>query len=255
MSEKHYNAAYLSDTAQILKGIKLRSYEFFEELEAGTVVDLGCGTGMDVHHMAAMFGARFKTVGVDHDASLIEIARKNAPEGANLEFHVAEGDRLPFADSCIQGLRAERLVQHLKTPATVYAEMHRILVPGAAAVIVESDWSSLHFYHSEVATTRKLVTFLTESKINNGYAAPRLIQYFSEAGFKDISLQIFPFVLTKLQDAFTYLWIDKMLSEMVELKLLSVEEQEKFIRTVETMDQNGCFACSMNIVIAAARRK
>lgn len=255
MSEKHYNAEYLSDTAQILKDIKLRSYGFFGSVKSGTVVDLGCGTGMDVHNMAAMFGADFKTVGVDHDASLIDIARKNAPDGANLEFIIAEGDRLPFSDATVNGLRAERLVQHLKSPDAVFAEINRVVTSGAPVVIVESDWSSLRFYNAEIETSRKLGAFLTETKINNGYAAQRLIQYFTEAGFEGVSLQVFPFVLTRLQDAYTYLWIDKIVAEMSQLGVLSADEQQRFVRAMEHTDQNGNFACTMNIVIAAARKK
>jgi ubiquinone/menaquinone biosynthesis C-methylase UbiE len=254
MSEKHYNADYLSDTARILKDIKLRSYKYFETIRQGSVVDLGCGTGMDVINMAGMYGSQFKMIGVDHDSSLIEIARKQAGDAPNLEFRIAEGDRLPFADASLSGLRAERLVQHLKDPAAVYQEMNRVLQAEAPVVIVESDWSSLRFYDPAVVIANKLTAFLTETKINNGYAAQHLTHYFEQSGFGTVSLQVFPFVLTSVKDAYTYLWIDKIIAEMAQLGVISEEEKNSFVQHIEAADLKGYFACTMNIVIAAARK-
>src|SRR5205085_6726428 len=64
----------------------------FARLRPGeTVVDLGCGGGLDVLLAAAKVGPSGKAVGVDMTPEMIERARRNAAQRglANVEFHLA----------------------------------------------------------------------------------------------------------------------------------------------------------------------
>lgn len=254
MSHKHYNAAYLADTANLLKGIKLSSYEYFSKIPSGVIIDLGCGTGIDVIQMAKMFSNQFNVVGIDHDASLIEIAKGNSSELKNASFIVSEGNSIPFEDSSVEGLRAERLVQHLQNPKGVFDEAYRILKQDAPIVIVESDWSSLNFYCGSPDISQRMTEYLTKQKINNGSASKKLNTYFEESNFANTSINVHPFVLSSLLDANTYLWIDKIIEEMYQKEIISLEERDIFKNDIEIADQEKYFACSMNIVIGSAKK-
>src|SRR5713226_9044437 len=66
----------------------------FASLRPGeTVVDLGCGGGLDVLLAAAKVGPRGKAIGIDMTPEMIELARKNASNPVNghlpknIEFH------------------------------------------------------------------------------------------------------------------------------------------------------------------------
>src|SRR5437773_6079668 len=64
----------------------------FASLRPGeTVVDLGCGGGLDVFLAAARVGPTGKAVGIDMTAEMIDRARRNAAKqgAANVEFHMA----------------------------------------------------------------------------------------------------------------------------------------------------------------------
>lgn len=254
MSQKHYDADYLNDTASLLKGIKVSSYEAFSQIKSGTVVDLGCGIGIDVIQMATLFPNQFNVVGVDHDASLIDIAKDSAQHLNNTSFLVSEGNSIPFGDASIEGLRAERLVQHLSNPNEVFDEIYRILKPESPLVIVESDWSSLNFYCGSVDIAQKMTNYLTEQKINNGWASKKLSSYLAKANFSNIKLNVFPFVLNSLLDANTYLWIDKIIEEMYQKGIFTSEEKDDFNNEIIIADQKGYFACSMNIVVGSAKK-
>src|SRR5712692_8997434 len=70
-----------------------------------TVVDLGCGGGLDVLLAAAKVGHRGKVIGIDMTEEMIELARKYASKTnhreipKNFEFHLATIDKLPLADN------------------------------------------------------------------------------------------------------------------------------------------------------------
>src|SRR5437899_3122376 len=73
----------------------------FANLRPGeTVVDLGCGGGLDVLLAAAKVGAAGKAIGIDMTQEMIALARRNATKAAvtNVEFHLATIDTLPLPD-------------------------------------------------------------------------------------------------------------------------------------------------------------
>src|SRR5437016_8298674 len=71
----------------------------FASLRPGeTVVDLGCGGGLDVFLAAAKVGPQGKAIGIDMTPEMIDRARRaGARQGlTNVEFHLATIDRLPL---------------------------------------------------------------------------------------------------------------------------------------------------------------
>lgn len=251
MSEKHYNAGYLEDTARIMKNLKEHSYQPFQHIASGTIADLGCGTGIDVINMAQLLGDNLKVVGIDHDPVMIDKARTAAAQVTNAAFQLGEVSPLPFTGEALSGVRAERLFQHLSNSETVIGEIKRVMQPGAPLVIVETDWNSLSFYNGDPAIDKKLNRYLTEEKVKNGFAAKKLTGYLEQGSFSDIKLEVFPFVLRSLKEAFDYLWINIMIQEMAEKNYISVLEKETFMSALQSADANQHFACSINIVVVS----
>lgn len=251
MSEKHYNAAYLEDTGAFLKGLKEYSYKPFLDTQEGVIVDLGCGTGIDVINLSDLLGDKVQVVGIDHDTALLDKGRAAAGE-RNVSFVCAEATQIPFETDSLQGLRAERLVQHLPRPEATVAEIRRVLRPGQPLVFVETDWASLVFYQGDPKVQQKLIHYLTDIKINNGYAARKLSHYLAEAGYRDIRTEVFPFSLRSLKEANDYLWIELILNEMKEKGHINEEEHSFFIASLKKADQNNYFACAINIVVVSS---
>src|SRR5207245_7972771 len=86
--------------AEANMGLSCGNPTAFASLRPGeTVVDLGCGGGLDVLLAAARVGPAGKAVGIDLTPAMIERARRNAARQgvANAEFHPAAIDRLPLA--------------------------------------------------------------------------------------------------------------------------------------------------------------
>src|ERR1700676_3337811 len=78
--------------AEANMGLSCGNPTAFASLRPGeTVVDLGCGGGLDVLLAAAKVGPAGKAIGVDMTPQMIELARKNAAKQnlANVAFHLA----------------------------------------------------------------------------------------------------------------------------------------------------------------------
>src|SRR3974390_542492 len=80
----------------------------FASLKPGeTVVDLGCGGGLDVFLVAKKVGPTGKAIGIDMTPEMLDVARCNAAKAdggrplTNVEFHQATIDKLPLPDSSV----------------------------------------------------------------------------------------------------------------------------------------------------------
>lgn len=93
------------------------------EFGPGRLLDLGCGVGHSFHLLAPR-----ETVGVDIDAGALE--------GQERETVVADMRHIPFGDSSFDSVLSVHSLEHVPDPATVVAEVSRVLAPGGTAVFV-----------------------------------------------------------------------------------------------------------------------
>ncbi|WP_343562694.1 methyltransferase domain-containing protein [Sphingobacterium sp.] len=254
MDTKHYGAGYLQDTGDFLKQLKIHSYSPFNTIKEGLVADLGCGTGMDAINLANMLGSAVQVVGVDHDAALIDHAKSGSKDSSNVRFVQGEVYQLDFEDESVSGVRMERLVQHLTAPQDMFREVYRILSKGQPLVIVETIWNSLTFYTQHVNIEAKICHYLTDEKVNNGWAGNKLTTDLLANGFQQVQLQTFNMVTRSREEANRYLFLDRILLEMFEKGKLSQAEYDAFQLTLNQLDESGCFLVSMNLVIAQAEK-
>lgn len=252
MSDKHYDINYLQNSRRLLLNLKERSYALFKDVTQGTIVDLGCGAGKDVIELARQNGQGVNVIGVDHDPVMIAQGNTDAKDIENVSFILSEASPLPFEDNSISGLRTERVIQHLKAPDLVIGEVHRILAPGSPFAIIETDWHSLAFFTEFIEIEKKLNAYLTDAKVNNGFASRKLTSYLTKQSFTDIRVEIHPIVVRTLQEANDYFWIERMAKEAVEKSYITDKEFAEFYTALQTADQNGYFAASINMVVARA---
>lgn len=245
-SEKHYNANYLADTGNLLAEIKRSSYDHFSGLEGAHILDLGCGTGLDVRKMAEGNPQSHYT-GVDHDQTLLAEAAKPGLL-KNLDYKVANVHELPFDDESINGIRSERLFQHLKDEGAVWQEMIRVSRPGSSVMILETDWSSLNFYTGLKKEEEALVSFFTDAKINNGLTANRLVHSAFEWGLTGVEFEIYPIVLQSLVEANLLIKLEEMIGEAVTEHYLAEVEGQRLIERMARTEKDKVFKCTLNMI-------
>src|SRR5438552_1060422 len=91
--------------AEANMGLSCGNPTAFARLRPGeTVVDLGCGGGLDVLLAAPKVGPAGKAIGIDMTREMIDRAKQNAAQQGvrNIEFHLATIDLLPLADASVE---------------------------------------------------------------------------------------------------------------------------------------------------------
>jgi arsenite methyltransferase len=100
--------------------------------EGERVLDLGSGGGIDVLLSARRVGPRGFAYGVDMTDDMLALARQNAAKAGaqNVEFRKGQIEDLPVADTSVDVVISNCVINLSTDKPAVLAEMFRVLVPG-----------------------------------------------------------------------------------------------------------------------------
>ena len=117
-------------------------------LRAGeTVVDIGCGAGMDLMLAARHVGPAGRAIGVDMTPAMAEKARAGARAAGltNVEVRVGDALDLPVDDASVDVVISNGVINLTPDKEKAYAEIRRVLKPGGrlqlADIIVANELS------------------------------------------------------------------------------------------------------------------
>jgi SAM-dependent methyltransferase len=153
-----YSASELASIpAEANMGLSCGNPTAYANLRPGeTVVDLGCGGGLDVFLASGKVGPSGKAIGIDMTPEMIERARRNAENGpggkpfTNVEFHLATIDRLPLADNSVDCVISNCVINLAPDKQAVFREIARVLKPGGRLAV--SDIALKRALPEEVST-------------------------------------------------------------------------------------------------------
>ena len=97
-----------------------------------TVLDLGCGGGLDSFLAARAVGPEGRVIGVDMTAEMITKARKNqeSMQAANISFRLGEIEHLPVSDASVDVILSNCVINLSPDKRQVWRETYRVLKPG-----------------------------------------------------------------------------------------------------------------------------
>ena len=124
---------------------------------AGSVLDVGCGTGVAARAIARRPGFTGRVTGIDKSSHLIAAAQGFAEaEGVARAVELRTGDALALElpESSFDRVVAHTLFSHVEDPLGLLREIARHVKPGGAAAIFDGDYASLTFAGEDAASSK-----------------------------------------------------------------------------------------------------
>lgn len=154
-----------------IQDLKKAAIERCRIREGMSILDAGCGTGLETTRLARLVGSSGKVMGLDASRNLLAEASRRV-EGSQLPIEYREGDvhQLPFPADHFDGARAERLFLYLADPRQALAELVRVTKSGGFVYLIEPDFETQTINLNERRTVLLLVTLLTGVVVAGGIA-------------------------------------------------------------------------------------
>lgn len=150
----------------------------FADVRRGeTVLDLGCGTGLDLLIAAEATGPDGKVIGVDMSDDMIMRARRNAARAGASQVEVLKGaiEAVPMPDRSVDWVISNCVVNLSLDKQAVFSEIARVLKPGGRIVISDivvddlPEWVEVH-------------SDLYAACLSGAVSQPRYLRLAAEAG-------------------------------------------------------------------------
>lgn len=153
--------------------------------EGERVLDLGSGGGLDCFLARRQVGETGYVIGVDMTPEMVRLARKNAQKSgvANVEFRLGEIEHLPVADSSVDVIISNCVINLSLDKKQVFKEAFRVLKPGGRLSI--TDVVAIKQIPQNIKQDLELIA----GCIGGAEYIEEIRKMLQEAGFRNIRLE------------------------------------------------------------------
>jgi ubiquinone/menaquinone biosynthesis C-methylase UbiE len=218
------------------------------------ILDVGCGTGIDVLDLAAVVGPAGSVIGVDHNQGLLEEARRRAGAAglSNVEFKVGEATALPVNDATVDACRSDRVMQYLVEPLRAVLDMVRVTRPGGRIVVADTDWESAVQDHDDL----ELTTRIQQAWVNtrpSGRVGRQLSGLFRRAGLEGVSVEPVTTASTEYTEFHRAYITPGFAAQAVSTGSVTAEEASRWVASIEAAAAEGRFLRSVTMFVVSGR--
>ncbi|MCK9637677.1 MAG: malonyl-ACP O-methyltransferase BioC [Methylobacter tundripaludum] len=151
-----------------------------KENPAGTLLDLGCGTGF----LTAGLSARTRPIiALDIALPMLQVTRTKLIDTANVGYVCADAEQLPLAGHVVDGVFSNLALQWCVNLEGVFADIKRVLKPGGRLVFSIFGPQTLQELKAAWAEADDF------NHVNDFYSERRLRRFLQLAGYTEIVVE------------------------------------------------------------------
>ena len=244
------NEQYAKDSAHRFN--KQRTLELVDLQGGQTVLDAGCGIGIDAIQMAAQVGQTGHVFGVDNSQEMITKANSNAAYlGLPLTFRYGNIYQLEFQDNFFDRCRVDKTFQHLSDPKAALKELSRVTKLGGKIIIADPDHDSLIIDTPYTEVNHRFIRFRSDH-MQQGGIAHQLYGLCKELGMINVHTEPLTHVYTDYEEKkITSPYLDEIWIAQ-EHGAVTKEEAEKWTAYLQKSIEEDRFMCMQTYIITTA---
>jgi ubiquinone/menaquinone biosynthesis C-methylase UbiE len=238
------------------RACKQRSYQNLRIRPGTSVLEIGCGNGVDATTLAGMAGPEGRVIGIDVSSTMLAAARARGSDSSIPQpgYLLCDAGRLAFPDQIFDAVRADRVLQHTKDPAAVVREMARVTSPAGRIVVFEPDWETFVLWPGDRSVTRRILNFWCD-RIPSGWVGRSLHGAFRAADLSDITAEPVNLVLTDLPLAKKIFDLETTASLAVRAGVISSLQAGDWAAEQARADAAGQFFSSLTFYLVTGTKR
>jgi SAM-dependent methyltransferase len=181
-------AAYVAaleafDGLDQLQELKALARERTGTAPSRSVLDVGCGFGLETLRLARLVQPGGRVAGVDKSGEFVaEARRRQQAAGLAIDFREGDAESLPFPDASFDIALAERVLVYLPHPARALGEMRRVVRPGGRLAAIEPDFGMNAINFPDRALARRVLDHECDIGVPQGWLVRDLLGMVEDAG-------------------------------------------------------------------------
>lgn len=240
--------------SRVNRDFKNRVTKVLDVRRGHTVLDVGCGVGLDMAHIGSIVGRVGRVIGIDSSQVMLNEGRKRyAKSDLRLSFIRADGHHVPLPDNFCDRIRAEGVFQHLNKPAQALHDLVRVLKPGGRIVVADPDYELRVIDTPYKDVARRLYRFLADTYTQSDIAH-RTYSLFVKQGLSDIEVEPMTATILDWEDFISQTNFEVELALAQKHGAITEEEGQKLYQDLEQAAQEGHFFAAMTFFIVSANK-
>ncbi|WP_051797026.1 methyltransferase domain-containing protein [Catenuloplanes japonicus] len=219
----------------------------------GFLIDVGCGHGEVARELSRLMPGADVTA-LDHSADMIATAG-GLDDGTSVKYLVGDVYDLPYTDELFDGVRSERVLQHLADPDRAVGEMARVLVPGGRLCLIDTDWDSLLLDGSPAGFHERGLAFFQEfQRMSKPIDAPTsgrtLRRRLITAGLRDVRTEPVTLLFTSVAAIQPIMPLNRQMFQAIGF----ADRAASWLDDLDRADADDTFLATLTIWVATGTR-
>lgn len=226
-------------------------------VRAGSVLDLGCGTGVVSRAIAALEGFAGRVLGIDISPYLVAAAERFAQQEGiahAVEFRCGDSRGLSFADGAFDAAVAHTLLSHVQDPLAVLREIARVVRSGGKVGIFDGDYASMTFGSDDPEQGRADDEAIAAAIVTQPRVMRQMPQLLRDAGLR--LERSFPYLVADIGRAdFFAPTLQSFLKLLPKAGAMSERRVQDFVAAMTRRSDQGVFFGACNFYGYVATRE
>ncbi|MDF2699408.1 MAG: Methyltransferase type 11 [Haloplasmataceae bacterium] len=242
--------------------LKMREYIYslinFENVNS--ILDIGCKDGLDLRSMAKLSNCKAKLYGIDIRDRFINRAIENSKDFSNIQYLIADTSKnIPFEDYSFDMIYSLNVLECIEDKGIFLDEVNRVLKEDGLVVFCHFDWDSVIINGKDKPLIRKIVTAFADNQQDwmgsvDPWMGRRLLGEFNKTGKFEGSIFTYTITNSVLETGNYGYGMIKDFEDLVNDKLITREEYDKFHNEMLELNQSGEYFFSINMYIYVGKK-
>lgn len=160
------------------------------------IMDIGCGGGHLLEHLAKAVGGQGHVYGLDPSKDQVAQARERCSEFDNVTLLNSYADEINLEGNSCNSVTSTQAFDYIKNIDEALAETTRVLIPGGAFVNVSVLWDHFKFFGAEEALNNRIHDAF-RAHCSHQMLPMELPGKLTQLGYRDIRNKSLAFLVTQ----------------------------------------------------------